>query len=95
MGRFIGFWNNASSECFVVSRLNFLFCIYRRIPFIQGNLRLGLHAKAFEEKRSQQLSELYPVEEASGLRWLDLRSNESLPALGEKMARNILFYLKK
>ena len=69
--------------------------IYRRIPFIQGNLRLGLHAKAFEEKRSQQLSELYPVEEASGLRWLDLRSNESLPALGEKMARNILFYLKK
>lgn len=69
--------------------------IYRRIPFIQGNLRLGLHAKAFEEKRSQQLSELYPVEEASGLRWLELRSNESLPALGEKMARNILFYLKK
>ena len=69
--------------------------IYRRIPFIQGNLRLGLHAKAFEEKRSQQLSELYPVEEASGLRWLELRSNESLPALGEKTARNILFYLKR
>ena len=69
--------------------------IYRLIPFIQGNLRLGLHAKAFEQKRSQQLSELYPVEEASGLRWLELRANHSLPSLGAEMARNILFYLKK
>ena len=69
--------------------------IYRRIPFIQGNLRLGLHARAFEKKRSQQLSELYPVEEASGLRWLELGTNQSLPSLGTEMAKSILFHLKR
>ena len=63
---------------------------YRRMPHIQGVLRVGVHAKAFEANRSKTLSEMYPIDERSGLRWLEVRLDEGLPAVGVKTAEKVL-----
>jgi len=67
---------------------------YRSIPYLEGTIRIGLHPRAFEEKRSPILSELFPVEESSGLRWLDLDLKDSLPAAGAELAEQILSHAK-
>lgn len=67
---------------------------YRSIPYLVGAVSLGLHPKAFEEKRSPVLSELFPVEENSGLRWLKLDLNNSLPVAGSELAEKILEHAK-
>ncbi len=67
---------------------------YRSIPYLVGAVSLGLHPKAFEEKRSPVLSELFPVEKKSGLRWLKLDLNSSLPVAGSELAEKILEHAK-
>ena len=67
---------------------------YRRTPFIEGVLRVGLHAKAFEASRSKTLSELYPIDEMSGLRWLEVKLDQDLPRIGMENAEKILLHVK-
>jgi len=67
---------------------------YRRIPFVQGVLRLGLHAKAFEPSRSRELAEIYPIDDKSGLRWLRINLDQSLPSAGIETAEKILLHAK-
>ena len=67
---------------------------YRSIPYLVGAVKMGLHPKAFEETRSPVLSGLFPVDEQSGLRWLNLDLNGSLPATGEELAKEIIEHAK-
>ena len=67
---------------------------YRSIPYLVGRVRIGLHPKAFEEMRSPALSELFPVDEQSGLRWLNLDLNGSLSATGSELAEQIIEHAK-
>lgn len=67
---------------------------YRRIPYLEGEVRMGLNARAFEEKRSPALAQMFPVEEGSGLRWLRIRLDQSLPFAGADLAEKILSHGK-
>ncbi|MDP7655476.1 MAG: hypothetical protein QF706_05340, partial [Roseibacillus sp.] len=67
---------------------------YRRIPFVQGVLNLGLHARAFEPSRSRELAEMYPIDEKSGLRWLRINLDQGLPSAGVAAAEKILLHAK-
>jgi len=57
-------------------------------------LRLGLHAKAFEPSRSRELAEIYPIDDKSGLRWLRINLDQSLPSAGIETAEKILLHAK-
>ena len=67
---------------------------YRRVPFIQGVVRMGLHAKAFEANRSRRLSEMYPIDEVSGLRWLEVKLDQGLSSIGIETSEKILRHVK-
>ena len=67
---------------------------YRRIPFLQGVLRMGLHAKAFEPSRSRELAEIYPIDDKSGFRWLEIDLDQGLPSAGIEAAEKILLHAK-
>ena len=67
---------------------------YRRIPFLQGVLRMGLHAKAFEPSRSRELAEIYPIDDKSGFRWLEIDLDQGLPSAGIETAEKILLHAK-
>ncbi|MFP6879542.1 MAG: hypothetical protein VCA34_01240, partial [Roseibacillus sp.] len=58
-----------------------------RVPILEGVLRLGLHAKAFE--RSEELDAMYPVDKESGLRWLEVPLQGSIYDAGADMADEI------
>jgi hypothetical protein len=58
-----------------------------RVPILEGVLRLGLHAKAFE--RSEELDAMYPVDKESGLRWLEVPLHGSIYDAGASMAEEI------
>ncbi|NNM30942.1 MAG: hypothetical protein HKO57_15595, partial [Akkermansiaceae bacterium] len=53
-------------------------------PQIEGELRIGITAEAFS--RSSKLSERYPVDEATGMRWLDLPLKGSIYKIGVDLA---------
>ena len=67
---------------------------YRRIPFLQGLLKMGLHAKAFEPSRSRELAEIYPIDDKSGFRWLEIDLDQGLPSAGIEAAEKILLHAK-
>jgi len=67
---------------------------YRRIPFLQGVLRMGLHTKAFEPSRSGELAEIYPIDNKSGFRWVEIDLDQALPSVGIEAAEKILLHAK-
>ena len=60
----------------------------RQVPVLEGALRLGLHAKSLE--RAEELSKMYPIDEETGLRWLDVPLDGSIYDAGVEMADEIL-----
>jgi len=67
---------------------------YRRIPFVQGLLRMGLHPRAFEPSRSKELAQMYPIDDKSGFRWLEIDLDQGLPSVGIEAAEKILLHAK-
>jgi len=67
---------------------------FRRVPYLVGVLRLGLHSKAFEAERSKKLSELYPIDEQNNLRWLRVELDDALGKAGSEVAETILLHAK-
>ena len=67
---------------------------YRRVPYLAGVLRMGLHSKAFEAERSKKLSELYPISVEDNLRWLEVDLNDQLRSAGNDAAEKILLHAK-
>ena len=55
---------------------------------LEGNLRLGLHPEAFS--RSAELAERYPVDQATGLRWMELPLGGTIYQIGEQLEKEIL-----
>ena len=67
---------------------------FRGVPHLVGVLRFGLHSKAFESERSKKLSELYPIEPQSNLRWLNVDLDDALGSAGVEAAETILLHAK-
>ena len=67
---------------------------FREVPHLVGVLRFGLHSKAFESERSKKLSELYPIEPQSNLRWLNVDLDDALGSAGVEAAETILLHAK-
>ena len=59
-----------------------------RAPVLEGSLRLGLNAKSFS--RSAELDERYPVDTATGLRWLEVPLGANIYKVGVKLAEEII-----
>lgn len=56
---------------------------FRRIPYLQGLLKFGLHAKALEG--SKALGEMFPIEDETGLRWVEVKMDDPLDSAGDKV----------
>ena len=66
----------------------------RRVPYLVGVLRLGLHSKAFEPERSKKLSEIYPIDAQNNLRWMRVDLNDPLGSAGSEVAETVLLHAK-